>query len=134
MASEALSADNVGALRVVDLKEELKTRGLATDGKKVRFMRGKCSDALSSFVGSSFARPRRSLCSSHGGGGAEGPWEANRTEVHPQPSPKPELGGGIFHGGGLRSFPPLCCTFCTRDVLPVHCCRTGASGEKPRSW
>lgn len=35
MASEGLSADDVGALRVVDLKEELKTRGLATDGKKV---------------------------------------------------------------------------------------------------
>lgn len=35
MASEALSPENVGALRVVDLKEELKTRGLATDGKKV---------------------------------------------------------------------------------------------------
>ena len=38
MASDGLSADNVGALRVVDLKEELKARGLATDGKKVRLM------------------------------------------------------------------------------------------------
>lgn len=36
MASEGLSLENVGALRVVDLKEELKTRGLATDGKKVK--------------------------------------------------------------------------------------------------
>lgn len=35
MASEALSPEKVGGLRVVDLKEELKTRGLATDGKKV---------------------------------------------------------------------------------------------------
>lgn len=35
MASEGLNLSNVGELRVVDLKEELKTRGLATDGKKV---------------------------------------------------------------------------------------------------
>lgn len=35
MASEGLNVSNVGELRVVDLKEELKTRGLATDGKKV---------------------------------------------------------------------------------------------------
>lgn len=37
MASEeeGLSLASVGGLRVVDLKEELKSRGLATDGKKV---------------------------------------------------------------------------------------------------
>lgn len=35
MASEALTVGNIGGLRVVDLKGELKSRGLATDGKKV---------------------------------------------------------------------------------------------------
>lgn len=40
MASEGLSLVNVGELRVVDLKEELKTRGLATDGKKVNAIGG----------------------------------------------------------------------------------------------
>lgn len=40
MTSEGgeVSLSNVGELRVVDLKEELKSRGLATDGKKVSVM------------------------------------------------------------------------------------------------
>ena len=34
-ASEGLTAEDVGGLRVVDLKEALKERNLPTDGKKV---------------------------------------------------------------------------------------------------
>lgn len=81
MSSEPLSPDNVGALRVVDLKEELKTRGLATDGKKVNAI----SSALR--LSRSHVPSRVVACFLRNnffnffspGGGAEGIWELEKT-------------------------------------------------------